>query len=71
MRVSETVAIPNLCLLPVKQSFIEHQCIMTKDKYAFLTMNTGFQVQSKILCRIIQNSNRNNVHVYLKPNKVV
>jgi len=41
--VSEIVASPNLCLLPVQQSFIEHQCILNKDNYAFLTINTGFQ----------------------------
>jgi len=38
MRVSEVVARPNLCLLPVQQSFIEHQCIFNKDNYAFLTI---------------------------------
>ena len=43
MHVSEIVASPNLCLLPVQQSFIEHQCILNKDNYAFLTINTGFQ----------------------------
>jgi len=47
MRVSEIVTSPNLCLLPVQQSFLEHQCILTKDKYACLTMNTRFQVQFK------------------------
>ena len=43
MQVSEIAASPNLCLLPVQQSFIEHQCILNKDNYAFLTINTGFQ----------------------------
>ena len=35
MRVFEIVASPNVCRLPVQQSFIEHQCILTKYKYDF------------------------------------
>jgi len=58
MPVSESVANPNLCLLPVHRSFIEHQCILNKDNYAFLTMNTGFQDHFNINKKRSKNSEK-------------